>query len=124
MAKFLFWDLVANDKEAAEEQNVLRFITEELQAKVCREAAKAELWIVAVEPHVAPPTPEQWACFCEMSPPAQRLALNVLVGLQVQKYGEILAERFGEGKGDVAEVKSLSTAFESFLSRSMKGRFG
>ena len=104
LAKFLFWDLVANDKEAAEERNVLQFDTEELQAKVCREAAKAELWVVAVEPHVAPPTLEQWARFCEMIPAAQRLALSVLVGLQVQKYGEILAERLGGGKGDVAEV--------------------
>ena len=104
LAEFLFWDLVANDKEAAEEQNVLRFIKEELQAKVCREAAMAELWIAAVEPHAAPPTPEQWAQICEMCPPAQRLALNVLVGLQVQKYGESLAERFGEDKSDVAGV--------------------
>ncbi len=116
LARFLFWDFVA--KDAVEEQDKRQFITEELQAKVCREAAMVELWIAAVEPHIAPLTPEQRAHFCEMSPPAQELALNVLAGLQVRNYGERLARHFGGLKE--MRLGPSSTAFESFLDRCMR----
>ncbi len=58
---------------------------------MCREAAMVELWVTAVEPYLTLPMPEQWGCFCEMSAASQRLAINVLAGLQVRRHGLRLA---------------------------------
>ena len=112
MVRFLFGDIVSREVKDSEE-DALVFITEDLQAGVCHQASKAEVWLRSVEQQLAPPSLEQWARFRELDPPAQRLALNVLVGGQVRRMKEELAVRYAVEENNA--VRHFEERFRELL---------
>ena len=103
MVRFLLWEAVSRGARESE-GDALQLITGELRARICKQATQAEVWLLAVEHQLVPPSQEQWARFRELEPPARQLALNVLVGGQVRHLRGALAARYMVAEDDDEEL--------------------
>ena len=103
LVRFLLWEAVSREARKTE-RDALQLITRELRARICKQATQAEVWLLAVEHQLVPPSQEQWARFRELEPPARQLALNVLVGRQVQHLRGALAARYSVSEDDDEEL--------------------
>jgi hypothetical protein len=108
MAVFLFWDVVSRESKEMLSGDVMQYITPELQTRVCGQASMDECWIRTVEHQLAPLTSELWAHLGSLRWETQKLALNVLAGIQAHSGREELSERNGMDRADVGDASMLT----------------
>ena len=103
LVRFLLWEAVSREARKTQ-RDAFQLITRELRARICKQATQAEVWLLAVEDQLVPPSQEQWARFREFEPPARQLVLNVLVGRQVRHLRGALAARYSVAEDDDEEL--------------------
>jgi hypothetical protein len=113
LAKYIFWDFIAQELKETQSGETLDLMTAELVKKVCEHAAMAEVWLQLLEHQLAPPTEEQWARFQAMGKGAQMLAINVLTGAQARALTGKLVDRYADHYA--IDQQDLVEVFEACL---------